>query len=122
MRAPKTRSRLGVSSALLVALVAAMLQAQGTFSFGRSLAELSAADREAMARARSEVLDILKAGATSAWKDEKTGHLGKAHLLRVYEKNGMTCGEVEQILKVQEESRYVLSFCRANDGTWRSVF
>jgi hypothetical protein len=43
-------------------------------------------------------------------------------LLRVYEKNGMTCGEVEQILKVQDESRYVLSFCRANDGTWRSVF
>jgi surface antigen len=122
MRAAKTLSRLNVGSALIVALVAAMLQAQGTWSLGRSLAELSAADREAMARARGEVLDNLKPGAASTWKDEKTGHLGKAHLLRVYEKNGMTCGDIEQILKVQEESRYVISFCRASDGTWRSAF
>ena len=118
----KTLSMPKVSSALIVAMVAAMLQAQGTWSLGRSLAELSAADREAMTRARGEVLDNLKPGAASAWKDEKTGHLGKAHLLRVYEKNGMTCGEVEHIVKVQEESRYVISFCRVSDGTWRAAF
>jgi surface antigen len=121
MRARKTLSRPGLSSALIVALVAGMLQAQGTWSLGRSLAEVTAADREAMARARGEVLDNLKPGAVSAWKDEKTGHLGKAHLLRVYEKNGMTCGDVEQILKVQQASHYVISFCRASDGTWRAA-
>jgi surface antigen len=113
---------MGVGSALIVALVAIMLQAQGMWSLGRSLTELSAADREAMTRARSEVLDNMKPGAASSWKDEKTGHLGETHLLRVYEMNGMTCGEVEHILKIPEMKRYVTSFCRTSDGTWRAIF
>ena len=121
MRALKTLSRPAVSSALIAVLVAGLLQAQGLWSLGRSLAELSAADREAMTRARDEVLDNLKPGAVSAWKDEKTGHLGKAHLLRVYEKNGMTCGEVQHIITIHEEMRYVTLFCRTSDGTWRAV-
>src|SRR5258708_28430106 len=103
MRTSKKFSRVAVGTALIVALVGAMMQAQGTWSLGRSVAELSATDREAMTRARGEVLDNLKPGAASTWKDEKTGHLGRAHLLRVYEMNGMTCGEVEHIVKVQEE-------------------
>ena len=122
MRAPKTFLRQGVGSALIVALVSAMLQAQGMWSLGRSLTELSASDRGAMERARSAVLGKMQPGAASAWKDEKTGHVGEAHLLRAYEKNGMTCGEVEHILKIHEVKRYVISFCRASDGAWRAVF
>jgi surface antigen len=122
MRVPKTSLKPNASSALIVAFVAVMLQAQGTGSLGRSMAELSASDREAMVHARREVLDELKPGAASSWKDEKTGHLGEAHLLRVYEKNGMTCGEVEHILKVPQARQYVTSFCRAGDGAWRAAY
>ena len=122
MRAPKTRLGLSVSSVLVVALVAAFLQAQGMWSLSRSLTELSTADREAMTRARSEVLNNMKPGAASSWKDEKTGHAGEVHLLRVYEMNGMTCAEVEHILKLAERRHYMRSFCRTSDGTWRAVF
>src|SRR5258705_10557895 len=116
MPVPKTFLRLGIISALVAALSAATVQAA---SFGRSLAELSAADLESIVRARSEVLDKMMPGAVSVWKDEKTGHSGEARLLRVYEQNGMPCAEVEHVLKLPAVSRYVRPFCRASDGIWR---
>ena len=122
MRAPKTGLILSVSSALVVVLVAALLQGQGMWSLGRSLTDLSSADRDAMTRARREVLDNMKPGAASSWKDDKTGHLGEVHLLRIYEMNGMPCGEVEHILKIPDARHYVTSFCRTSDGSWRAVF
>jgi len=119
MRTPIRLLGLSATSALIAALVPANLQA-GIFE--RSLAELSTPDREAMERARREVLEKMEPGAVSVWKGEKTGHSGEAHLLRTYERNGMSCAEVVHVLKFPEVSRYVIPFCRAGDGTWRTAF
>ena len=99
----------------------AAVEAQGIFSFGRSLSELSTADREAMRRARIAVLEKMQPGSVSAWSDKNTGHSGEVDLRRIYEKNGMTCGDVEYVLKMPEMRRFRTAFCRGGDGTWRLV-
>ena len=108
---------LGVAAGLAVIA----LQGQGLWSLGRTLSDLSAADREAMTRARVEVLDKMEPGAASAWNDQKTGHSGEVNLQRVYEKNGMPCGDVEYVLRMPKMSRYHAAFCRSSDGMWRAA-
>jgi hypothetical protein len=119
MRTPKTFVMLGVASALLSAPVPAVA---GPNEFAESLAELSNADRQAMERARNEVLAKMQQGAVSMWKDDRTGHAGEARLARAYERNGLPCAEVEHFLKLPRESRYVIPFCRDGSGTWRAAF
>jgi len=118
MQAAKTLLKLGVVSALVATLLPATVQAA---SFARTLAQLSDTDREAIVRARNEVLDKMMPGAVSAWKDEKAGHSGEARLLRIYQQKGTSCAEVEHVLKLPAVSRYVRPFCRANDGSWREA-
>ena len=97
------------------------IEAQGILSFERSLSELSNADREAMRRARIAVLEKMETGSVSAWSDKNTGHSGEVGLRRIYEKNGMTCGDVEYVQKMPEMRRFRTAFCRGGDGTWRLV-
>ena len=121
MRASKTLVRLGVASVLIGASGYSILEAQD-FLFAESLAQLSNADREAMERARRDVLGQMKQGAVSVWKDDTTGHSGEARLRRTYEQNGLMCAEVDHIIRIPSESRYVIPFCRVGDGTWRVAF
>ena len=110
-----------VALAAFAALSPAAVEAQGIFSFGRSLSELSTPDRDAMRRSRIAVLEKMQPGSLSAWSDENTGHSGEVELRRIYEKNGMTCGDVEYVLKMPEMRRFRTAFCRGGDGTWRLV-
>jgi surface antigen len=120
MRVPKTFARLGGIAVLVAVFIPASAQAQNVF--GRLLAELSAADRLAMERARNEVLAKTERGAVSMWKDDKTGHSGEARIGRTYERNGLMCAEVDHVLKLPRESHYAIPFCRDASGTWRAAF
>ena len=120
MRTPKLFVMLGVASALLSAPVEAAVLPQNEFA--ETLAQLSDADREAMTRARNEVLAKMQQGAVSIWKNDRTGHSGEARLARTYERNGLMCAEVDHFLKLSRESRYVIPFCRDASGTWRAAF
>ena len=119
MRTPKTFVMLGVASALLSAPAPAM---PGQNEFAQTLAQLSNADREAMTRARNEVLEKKELGAVTVWKDNRTGHSGEARVARIYERNGLMCAEVDHLLKLPRESHYVIPFCRDSTGTWRAAF
>ena len=116
MRARHAVLGVGIASAFLSGILLAAT------SPTRALAELSAVDREAMERARSDVLEKMKPGEVSTWKDERTGHSGEARLLRTYEQNGMSCGEVEHVLRIRQVSRFVMPFCRTGEGAWRLAF
>jgi surface antigen len=120
MRTPKTFVMLGVASALLSAPVSAAVLAQNDFA--EALAELSDADREAMVRARNEVLAKMQPGAVSVWKNDRTGDSGEARLARTFERNGLMCAEVDHVLKLRQQRRYVIPFCRDASGTWRAAF
>jgi surface antigen len=120
MRTPNPFAMLGVASALLSAPVGAAVLPQNEFA--ETLAQLSDADREAMTRARNEVLAKMQQGAVSIWKNDGTRHSGEARLARAYERNGLPCADVEHILKLTRESRYMIPFCRDASGTWRAAF
>ena len=117
----RTHSKLlfTVALAACAALSPAAVEAQGMFSLGRSLSELSAPDREAMTRARIEVLEKMQPGSVSAWSDNDTGHSGEVALQRIYENNGTTCGDVAFALKTPDMRTFRAAYCRAADGTWR---
>ena len=110
-----------VALVAFAALLPTAVLAQGTFSLGRSFSGLNESDREAMRRARIEVLEKLQPGSVSVWSDNSTGHSGGVELRRVYEKNGMTCGDLEFALKVPDMKHLRSAFCRGADGTWRLV-
>jgi len=120
MRVLKTFARLGGIAVLAALLLPLSAQAQN--DFGRLLAELSDADRLAMERARNEVLAMMERGALSMWKDDKTGHSGEARIARTYGRGGFMCADVEHVVKLPRESRYVIPFCRDGSGTWRAAF
>jgi len=63
-----------------------------------------------------------KQGATADWAAKQSGRAGRATLLRVFERNGMPCGEIEHVFTVGGGNRYVLPFCRTGDGTWKVAF
>jgi hypothetical protein len=117
----RTIAVAGLLAAAMAAVVFSPVVLAAT-PFVRTLAELSAVDREALERAQREVLETMRPGAVSMWKDDKTGHSGEARLLRSYEQNGMACGEVEHILRFERVSRYVMPMCRVSDGTWRIAY
>jgi hypothetical protein len=105
----------------IAALVSGGADGQRLWSFGRSLSDINAADREAASRARAEVLRTLQTGAMSAWKDEKTGHSGKVRLRRLYQKRGMPCADLDYVLKLPNIKHYLVSFCRTGNGSWRTA-
>src|SRR4029450_2652401 len=115
--------RASISFAIAAAIAAVVSSPARTATpFVRTLAELSNTDREALERAQREVLETMKPGSVSVWKDEKTGHSGEARLVRNYEQNGMAGGDVEHMLKIRQVSRYVFRLCRIADGTWRLAY
>jgi len=120
MHAPKALLMIVAASALIAVSIPSVLLAENFFA--QSLAELSNADRQAMERARLAVLDKKEQGAVEIWKDDRTGHAGEARVRRTYERNGMNCADVEHIVKLPKESRFVIPFCLAGDGTWRAAF
>jgi surface antigen len=90
--------------------------------FGRESFRLSAADWELLREAVRQVLEAQQDNATATWQGEQSGRAGRATLLRAFKHNGMTCGEVEHAFTAGGGNRYVLPFCRVEDGTWKVAF
>lgn len=119
------RLRLPLCGALLAvsALSAVPVEAGNINSsmkvFGQNL---SSADQQMLMHAVYQALDAGKAGASSNWSDDKTGHAGRATVQRVYQKGDMPCGTVEHVFTKGGGDRYELPFCRQPDGTWKIEF
>lgn len=67
------------------------------------------------------VLDQPMPGASAEWHDEETGEAGRVSVLRVYERDGMPCAEVEHLFTGRNPFRYVLPYCR-QAGQWKMAF
>jgi surface antigen len=90
--------------------------------FGRDSYRLSEADWELLKQSVRQVLEAQKQGATADWAGKQSGRAGRATLLRVFERDGMPCGEIEHVFTAGGGNRYVLPFCRTGDGTWKVAF
>ncbi len=90
--------------------------------FGEDTYQLSDAAREQLKEAVRQVLENGTVGATADWRDEASGRAGRASLLRAFQRDGMTCGEVEHVFTDGKGARYVLPFCQIADGSWKVAF
>jgi hypothetical protein len=68
-----------------------------------------------------QVLETRSPGASSTWEDAESGEAGRALVLRIYERDGMPCADVEHLFTARNPYRYVLPFCR-KDGQWKMAF
>jgi len=109
-------------AALSLAVVPSASGAALTDPFGRDSYGLSEADWDLLKQSVRQVLEAQKQGATATWAGKQSGRAGRATLLRVFERGGMPCGEVEHVFIAGGGNRYVLPFCRAGDGTWKVAF
>jgi hypothetical protein len=90
--------------------------------FGRDSYGLSEADWELLKQSVRQVLKVQRLGATATWAGNRSGRGGRATLLRVFERGGMPCGEVEHVFIAGGGNRYVLPFCCTGDGTSKVAF
>ena len=89
--------------------------------FGRDWRWLSGKDMQLLQNTVLEVLETQLPGAMVNWKDRETGEAGQASILRIYERDGMPCAEIEYVFTSRNRYRYVLPFCR-KDGAWKLAF
>jgi hypothetical protein len=88
--------------------------------FGRDR-RLNEKDLKLLQASLLQVLEARSPGAWTTWEDIETGEAGRASVLRLYERNGMPCAEVEHLFTARNPYRYVLPFCR-KDGQWKMAF
>jgi surface antigen len=89
---------------------------------GRESFRLSAEDWELLRDSVRQVLDAQQDNATATWQGQRSGRAGRATLLRAFKHRSMTCGEVAHVVTAGGGNRYVLPFCRVEDGTWKVSF
>jgi surface antigen len=90
--------------------------------FGRDSYGLGEADWELLKQSVRRVLEAQKRGATATWAGKQSGRAGRATLLRVFERGGTPCREIEHVFTAGGGNRYVLPLCRTGDGTWKVAF
>jgi surface antigen len=89
--------------------------------FDSSSVGLTKEESELMRGALKSVLDAKEAGATAEWKSP-SGRAGRATALDVFEKDGMSCANVEHAFTAGGGTTYRLPFCQAADNTWKIAF
>src|SRR5688572_14725720 len=107
-----------VSILALLAITTSAVVADGLINpFDSSGISLSKEDSELMRGALRSVLDAKQAGATADWKSSSGELAGRATSLDVFQRNGMSCANVEHVFTAGGGSTYRLPFCQISDGT-----
>ena len=107
----------------LLPLMTSVAAAEGLINpFDSSGISLSKEDDELMRGALRSVLDAKQPGATADWTSSSSGLAGRATSLDVFERNGMSCANVEHVFTAGDGSTYRLPFCQTSDGTWKIAF
>lgn len=120
-----SRSHLTITK-MIVAACALAIVATTTFAgvftdlFGRDR-RLDQKDLKLLQASLLQVLETRSPGASSTWEDAESGEAGRALVLRIYERDGMPCADVEHLFTARNPYRYVLPFCR-KDGQWKMAF
>ena len=63
-----------------------------------------------------------KVGATASWQDQMTGNYGTVALVGVFEWHGMSCRELQHVVKikgVRDPVRMNIDRCKTENGEWK---
>jgi len=114
------RTSVPLLACALTIVATATFAAVFTDLFGRDR-RLNEKDLKLLQASLLQVLEARSPGARSTWDDAESGEGGRALVLRIYERGGMPCAEVEHLFTARNPYRYVLPFCR-KDGQWKMAF
>jgi hypothetical protein len=114
------RTSVPLLACALAIVATTTLAAVFTDLFGRDR-RLNEKDLKLLQASLLQVLEARSPGARSTWDDAESGEGGRALVLRIYERGGMPCAEVEHLFTARNPYRYVLPFCR-KDGQWKMAF
>ena len=90
--------------------------------FGGAARGLSTSDITLLNQAVRTALEAQEQGAYAVWEGRESGQSGRASVLRVFDRNGMKCAEVEHVFTTGNPNRYVVPYCRIASGEWRIAF
>ena len=87
--------------------------------------ELTSGDLDAIGDAVNPILKDPNAqpGVAATWANEKTGSSGTIDYVKALTIKGLPCKRIQyniKIKKYEQLHRYVIDYCRVEDGTWKS--
>lgn len=87
--------------------------------------DLTKGDLDAMGEAVNPMLDDpkIQPGAKTRWKNEKTGSSGRVDYIKAKTIQGLPCKTIRyniKLAKPQQLHRFVIDYCKVEDGTWKS--
>ncbi len=120
----RARTGTGLAIPAMLAAVAIWLASvlpanAAAYFMSRNGPRLTAEDTRMIEKAIYSALGEGKAGANAEWANSATGRAGRASVLQVSMRAAMNCGSVEHIFTKGGGERFVLSYCRQPDGSWK---
>jgi surface antigen len=106
-------------AAVAIWLASALPANAAAYFLSRNAPHLTAEDTRMIEQAIYGALGEGKTGAKAEWANSATGRAGQASVLQVSTKATMPCGSVEHIFTKGGGERFVLSYCRQPDGSWK---
>ena len=87
--------------------------------------DLTRGDLDAIGGAVNPILEDpnAQAGATATWANEETGSSGRVDYVKPLTIKGLSCKRIQYNIKVRKYDqlhRYVIDYCRVEDGTWKT--
>jgi len=115
-------TRMLVAICGIVAFATPMVAGAFGDGFGGAARGLNASDIALLNQAVRMALEAQAQGAYAVWEGRESGQSGRASVLRVFDRNGMKCAEVEHVFTTGNPNRYVVPYCRIASGEWRIAF
>ncbi len=95
--------------------------------FKRMGAELSKEDIELLKRAAAKLYepDSVQVGTTEAWANSDSGNSGIVTMIKIFEKQGMPCRQLQHEVRVSgksDPSGVGFTRCKTTEGDWKLLF
>jgi surface antigen len=109
---------LGLAAAAWTAPAMAQVSPLGPGAFN-----VPSSDLPLLSAAEAKLYDAaVKVGSFQKWSNPATGDDGSVTLISTFERDGMACRRLAHVIKlrgVKPERQFVISRCRAADGSWK---
>ena len=109
---------------IVSAIGAVGVQAQLINPFGRGCCDFSKADLTALRAKLWPLLDRGSKGAVDTWRNDLSGNFGTMKIERKYKREGLSCRTVTHLVRLKSDKtarRFVVSYCKVADNTWKTA-
>ncbi len=118
--------KIAVLAAIVLVSLDASALSQGN-TFKRMGTELSKEDIEFLKQAGAKLYerDSVQVGTTETWANSDSGNSGVVTLIKIFEKQGMPCRQLQHEVRVSgksDPSNVEFTRCKTTEGDWKLLF